>query len=73
MKVQFIFREGKPEKSGSYLTVSFNPESGNWYSVKDVFYNAKTGRWNDYGGSGEYAFDVDMWAEIPKKLRKEVK
>ena len=63
MRVMFDFRNDKPSKSGMYLIVQF-------YGTKkplhfsNCFFNAETGRWNDGDGSGNNAFEVDMWAEI---------
>ena len=64
-KIEITVRTDKPKESGNYLTFRVSKLLGKATSLGDVYYNADTGRWNDNGGDGEHAFDVDMWAEIP--------
>lgn len=64
------FKSGKPKESGTYLAVMFH--DGRCIGMSDLRFNAESGRWNDFDGSGGYAIEgVKLWAEMPKFERRE--
>ena len=69
MNVTLDFRSDKPSESGDYLIAVWGERDTPYY-VSTCYYNADTGRWNDYDGTGEDSFNVDMWADFKDVMRK---